>query len=216
MRLTDRMWASGATLFEAIVTHPFLGGLADGSLDPDCFAYFVTQDALYLSAYAKALAVVGAKAPDSAQTEMFARHAAGALAVERALHESLLAELGIDPAVAATARMAPTNQAYTSLLLATAYGGTYAEGVAAVLPCYWIYWEVGKHLLERGSPDPRYQRWINTYAGDEYGAVVQEVLTAADRLADVDDQRLVDRYVTTSRYEWMFWDAAWRQEDWPV
>lgn len=210
------MWTSAAPVYDAILTHPFLTGLTDGSLDPDSFGYYVTQDALYLTGYAKALAIVGAKAPDPGATEMFARHAAGALAVERALHESLLPELGLDPAVLTTTRMAPTTQAYTSWLLATAYGGSYAEGVAAVLPCYWIYWEVGKRLLKQGSPDRRYQRWIDTYADDEYATLVRQVLTATDRLAGPDDQRLVDRFVDTSRYEWMFWDAAWRREDWPV
>ena len=70
-------------------------------------------------------------------------------------------------------RAAPTSLAYTSYLLATARGGSYAEGVGAVLPCYWIYWEVGKELLRRGSPDPRYQRWIDIYSGEEFGEVVQ-------------------------------------------
>ena len=87
---------------------------------------------------------------------MFARHAAEIVTVERTLHDSLLADLGIGPASAEQAEEAPTTLAYNSYLLATSRGGSYAEGVGAVLPCYWIYWEVGKELLRRGSPDPRY------------------------------------------------------------
>ena len=151
---------------------------------------------------------------------MFARHAVGALDVERTLHESLLPALGIDAASIAHTPPAPTNLAYTSYLLATVHGGSYAEGVAAVLPCYWIYWEVGKELVKRGSPDPRYQRWIDTYGGDEFGAVVQEVLDATDRLADavgaLERDQMFQSFGTTARYEWMFWDMGYRQEAWPI
>jgi thiaminase len=113
---------------------------------------------------------------------MFAGHAAAVIAEERKLHGSLLADLGIDPASADAAEPAPTTLAYTSYLLATVRGGSYAEGVGAVLPCYWIYWEVGKELLQRGSPNPRYQQWIDTYGGEEFGDVVREVLAVADGL----------------------------------
>ncbi len=92
----------------------------------------------YLHDYARALAVVGAKAPTHIDTVMFARHAAGAVEVELALHASLLPYLGLDAAAAATP-VAPATRAYTSYLLATAYGGSFADGLAAVLPCYWIY-----------------------------------------------------------------------------
>jgi thiaminase/transcriptional activator TenA len=149
---------------------------------------------------------------------MFARHAASTAEVELALHDSLLAELGIQSIDAMPP--APTTLAYTSYLLATAYRGTFADGFAAVLPCYWIYAEVGAQLVERGSPDPRYQRWINTYADDDYQTIVAEVLALADdvgvTLSDADEARARAHFATSARYEWMFWDAAWRREVWPV
>src|ERR1700761_5036029 len=84
--------------------------------------------------------------------------------------------LGTAPEPAEQAEPAPTNLAYTSYLLAAVGNGSYAEGVGAVLPCYWIYWEVGKELLRRGSPDPRYRQWIDMYGSGEVGAVVQAVV----------------------------------------
>jgi thiaminase (transcriptional activator TenA) len=216
---TAELWRGITGTYNAILKHPFIAGLTDGSLDPGAFAFYVVQDALYLQRYGQALAAVASRAPDASSAEMFARHASGAIAVERTLHDSLLADLGIDPAVAAAAEPAPTNLAYTSYLLATASGGSYAEGVGVVLPCYWIYWEVGQELLRRGSPDPRYQRWIDTYGGEEFGEVVREVLAAADRLGPglgAAERALVHRHFqVTSRYEWMFWDMGYRQESWP-
>jgi thiaminase (transcriptional activator TenA) len=219
-RFTGELWRGAADIYRAILAHPFLSGLTDGSLPQDAFAFYVVQDALYLRGYAQALAVVASRAPDTAATQMFARHAADAIAVERTLHDSLLAGLGIDPASVEVAEAAPTTLAYTSYLLATVRGGSYAEGVGAVLPCYWIYWEVGKELLRRGSPNPRYQQWVDTYGGEEFGDIVGEVLTVTDALGpglSPSENALVHRHFrTTSRYEWMFWDMGYRKKSWPL
>jgi thiaminase/transcriptional activator TenA len=217
---TARLWASAEPIFAAILDHPFLGGLADGSLPAESFAYYLAQDAHYLRDYARALAIVGAKAPSHAEAAMFGRHAAETAEVELALHETLLPQLGIAPADLDAIPPSPTTTAYTSYLLASGYGGSFAEGLAAVLPCYWIYQRVGEALVERGSPDPRYQRWIDTYAGEAFAETVAQVLAVAERVGGqlgVDDERRAHlRFVTTARYEWMFWDAAWRHEAWPL
>jgi thiaminase/transcriptional activator TenA len=215
---TARLWAEVAGIYEAILQHPFLIGLADGSLDPDAFAHYLIQDGYYLHDFARALTVVGSKAPSPAGVGILARHAAGIVDVELALHASLLTQLGIANTDALP--VAPTTRAYTSYLLATAYCGTFADGLAAILPCYWIYAEVGGELVARGSANPRYQRWIDTYAGDEYQAIVAEVLGLADHvgqsLSAADEARARAHFATTTRYEWMFWDAAWGREAWPV
>ena len=215
-----RLWESIGDIYRAILAHPFITGLTDGTLPAESFAFYVVQDALYLQDYARALAAVGSRAPTSEAMQMFARHAADAVAAELELHATLLGELGISPQDVKRAEQAPTNRGYTAYLLATAHAGSYAEGVSAVLPCYWIYWEVGKELLRLGSPDPRYQRWISTYAAPEYGAVVAAVIAEVDRIAPTvssAERELMRRHFrTTSRYEWMFWEAGLRRESWPV
>jgi len=217
---STRLWQEIEPIYAAILAHPFLTGLTDGTLDRGAFGYYVAQDVHYLRDYARALAVVGAKAPTQADTAMFARHAAGAVEVELALHATLLPDLGLDVVAVAAAPVAPATRAYTSYLLATAYGGSFGEGLAAVLSCYWIYARVGQDLLERGSPDPRYQRWIDTYAGEEFAEVVAEVLALVERtgptLGPADEARARAHFATTARYEWMFFDAAFRCEDWPL
>jgi len=214
------LWHGVTGVYDAILAHPFLTGLTDGTLPHDAFAFYVAQDASYLHGYAQALAAVASRAPSPEQTEMFARHAADAIAVEKTLHGSLLADLGIDPVAAEQAEPAPTNLAYVSYLLAVTSTGSYAEGVGAVLPCYWIYWEVGKELVRRGSPDPRYQKWIDTYGGEEFGEVVQAVIDVTDAmgpgLGAAERDRVHRHFRATSRYEWMFWDMGYRKEAWPV
>jgi thiaminase (transcriptional activator TenA) len=180
----------------------------------------VLQDALYLREYARALSLAGVRSPDESALVMFNEHSAGAIAVERSLHESFLKGLGIIQDEAHRTALAPTTLAYTSYLLKTATLGDYPEVSGAVLPCYWIYREVGKALLERGSPNPLYQRWIDTYGGEEFGALVEAVLNLTDEVCEnlnpAQKSRVTEAFTITSRYEWMFWDAAWRLEEWPV
>jgi thiaminase/transcriptional activator TenA len=53
---------------------------------------------------------------------MFCEHAAGAIAVERQLHEAFFEDFGLTEDEVRRTPMAPTNLAYTSYLLAMAYG----------------------------------------------------------------------------------------------
>jgi thiaminase (transcriptional activator TenA) len=217
---TTQLWSEIEPIFGAILAHPFITGLTDGSLDESAFAQYVAQDVHYLRDYARALAIVGAKAPTLADTSMFSRHAAEVFDVELALHSTLLPQLGLDAAALDAVPPSPTTTAYTSYLIATVYDGSFADGLAAVLPCYWIYAEVGAALLARGSSDHRYQLWINSYGGDEFATTVAQVLELTDRigptLTPVDESAARAHFVTTARYEWMFFDAGYRREQWPV
>ena len=217
---SSRLWESISDIYGAILAHPFITGLTDGTLPAESFAFYVIQDALYLREYARALTAVASRAPTASAMRMFAGHAAEAIAAELELHGTLLGELGIPKDDAARAEPAPANLAYTSYLLATVRGGSYAEGVGVVLPCYWIYSEVGKELLRLGSPDPRYRRWIATYGAEEYGQVAAEVIAELDRvslgLSEEENARVRRHFRTTSRYELMFWQMGYAQESWPL
>src|SRR5262249_55095098 len=183
MPFTAELWKSIEPIYGAILRHPFLTGLSDGSLSRASFQFYAVQDALYLREFARTLSIAAARAPRDEWIIMFNEHSAGALKGERALHESFFKEFGLAPADVLATPLAPTNVAYTSYLVAVAYAAPFHEAVAALLPCFWIYWEVGKDLERRGSRDPLYSRWIGTYASEEFGSVVQAVLECTNELA---------------------------------
>jgi thiaminase/transcriptional activator TenA len=220
MTMTRQLWTSIEPIYAAILRHPFLTGLTDGSLPAESFRFYAVQDALYLRDFARSLALTAARAPRDEWIIMFNEHAAGALKVERELHEGFFKDWGLTMDAVAATPLAPTNLAYTSYLLAVAHAGPFHEAVAAVLPCYWIYWEVGKELERRGSRDALYARWIGTYASAEFGGVVEAVLECADTLAadlgPAERATMSRHFTTTSRYEWMFWDMGHRREAWPL
>jgi thiaminase/transcriptional activator TenA len=217
---TDELWASITPIYAEVIRHPFIAGLTDGSLPRASFEFYAVQDALYLREFARALAIAAARAPKDDWIVMLADHAAGALRVERSLHESFFREFGLTSEAVISTEPAPTNLAYTNYLVAVAYGAPFHEALAALLPCYWIYWEVGKALTRAGSPNPLYGRWIETYGSDEFGTIVEAVLAATNEVAaeigDRERAAMRRHFRTTSRYEWMFWEMGYRREQWPL
>jgi len=217
-RFTDELWNAARPVYEKTLQHPFLTGLADGTLPRSRFEFYLLQDSHYLRAFGQALSVLASKAPREEWAIALNEHAADALKTERQLHESILASYGLTRSAIANAVVAPSNHAYTSHLLAAVHQRPFAEGLAAVLPCYWVYWEVGKALKKKGSKNPDYQRWIDQYAASEYGKVVRQVLDMMDAEAASLDPRSRQAakhlFVLSARYEYMFWDMAWREEKW--
>jgi thiaminase/transcriptional activator TenA len=151
---------------------------------------------------------------------MFVEHARDTIVVERALHESFFNDWGIAEEAVYTTPMAPNNLLYTSYLLRVAYERPFYEGMGAFLPCYWIYWEVGKELQRRGSPSELYGRWIETYSSEEYTAIVQQVLMVMDQVAEglTEDRarKVQEHFVITSKLEYLFWDMGFCMQPWQV
>ncbi len=219
-RFSDEAWAATGALRAAIHALPFIAELTGGSLSRARFQTYITQDALYLGQFARALAMAAAKAPDTAGLEAFGKWALGAVAVERELHRHFLAAFGVDPAAAERAEPAPDCLAYTSYLLATAYHEPWAVTVAALLPCFWIYWDIGSAIAGKAAPDNPYRAWIDTYAGDAFGEAVKAMIATADRAADAMTgtarTRMHSAFTRACQYEYLFWDGAYQQRGWPA
>ena len=224
-RFTDRMWQHTDTLRRSIDDLEFLRRLGDGTLPLDAFRFYIEQDALYLAGYAKALALLSAKSPDPATAAFWATSAATAATEESALHRSLLTG-GVLPAGDAPPVHSPACLGYVSYLTATVATEPYAVGAAAVLPCFWIYAEVGRDLAARASgvlaadPQHPYARWVTTYDAPEFHASVataRELVDAA-AVAATDPVRaaMVDAFTVATRYELLFWDTALHRHEWPA
>ena len=216
---TRSLWEASLPIYEQILRHPFLTELVDGNLDREKFAFYMIQDAHYLREFARALSVTASKAPRQQWASLLNVHAADTLRYERQLHEAVFKEYGISPGQVSRTEVAPEAFAYTSYLVATAHQSSFAESLGALLPCYWIYWEVGKKLRKEGSKSPVYQKWIEAYSSPEYGEAVEAVLRILDQAALESPPEVRDRirrnFLRSSRYEWMFWDSAYARRSWP-
>jgi thiaminase (transcriptional activator TenA) len=219
MRFSDEAWRRTATLREAIHLLPFNTELAAGSLAPERFRFYILQDAIYLGQYSRVLALAAARAPDTAQLQAFAQSALGAVAVEQRLHEHYLHEFGVEPAAVAAAEPMPDSLAYTSFLVAMAYHEPWPVLVAALLPCFWIYWDVASAITRTAAPNNSYQAWIDTYADEAFGAAVARVIGTADEAAAMHPQlrpAMLGAFHRSTQYEYLFWDGAHRMRAWPA
>lgn len=213
-------WQRTTGLRKAIHELPFNTELAAGKLTPERFRGYIVQDAIYLGQYSRTLAVAGAKAPDGATLRAFVQSALEAVSVEQALHERYLAEFGVSPTQIASAEPSPDCLAYTSFLVATAYHDPWEVLVAALLPCFWIYWDVGCAIAKRADPQNPYRAWIETYADESFGEAVGQVITITDRAATeatkTTQTKMLNVFIRSSQYEWLFWDGAYQQRGWPA
>ena len=220
MRFSDEAWRQNAALREAIHRLPFNTELAAGTLSRERFRFYIVQDAIYLGQYARVLALAAAKAPEIATLQAFANSALGAVAVEQALHGRYLQEFGVDPVLVMAAEPTPDCLAYTSFLLATAYQEPWEILVAALLPCFWIYWDVAQAIPREAAAENPYRAWIDTYADPHFGEAVGRVIGVADQAAAATTSRIrsgmLAAFRRSAQYEWLFWDGAWRQRGWPV
>ena len=221
MSFTQGLEARHAGLRQAILRHPFVTGIGDGSLPVEAFKFYVRQDYAYLIEYARVLAQASAKAPDLESMGWFAGLLHETLHTEMALHRSYCARFGISAQELEETQPAPATAAYTSFLLATAHQGSFGELTAALLPCQWGYCEIGEHLVHRGLPPnaPLYADWIRTYSSPEFVAIGRHLRGLVDRVAQsagpAERARMEAAYRTSLRYELAFWEAAYRQEAWP-
>jgi thiaminase (transcriptional activator TenA) len=213
-------WNRNAVLYETIRTLPFNAQLASGALSESRFKHYITQDAHYLVGFGRALALAAAKAPDADRIVQFAKAAEGALVVERALHGSFFKQYGITAQLFAQTPLSPACHHYVCYLLATAYAEPYEVLLAALLPCFWIYAEVGRDIHARAAAANPYRAWIDTYAGEEFHAAVRAMIAATDDAAKEVNSPLRARmhaaFTRAAQLEWVFWDSAFRLEAWPV
>ena len=220
MSFCDDIEARTLEMRQAILSHPFVTGVGDGTLSLDRFQHYVTQDYAYLIEYSRVLALASARATDLETMGWFAKLLDETLNVEMDLHRSYCAEFGISEAELEATEAAPTTIGYTSYLLQVAHQGSFGELVAALLPCQWGYWEIGTHLAEQGEPAgaPLYCAWIQMYTALEFADVARAVRDLCDRIAasagPAERERMAQAYITSLRFENLFWDMSYNLEHW--
>ncbi len=208
-------------VWEAQHRHPFVHGIADGSLDEERFQAWLRQDCLIRIDYARVFGLAVARGPDQETMKWMIAMAHGVLHNEMLLHEAYTIELGMTHGELETGIKLPTTRAYTNHLLRIAGLGRYIELVAAVLPCAWGHVEIGQRLARQSiPPGRRYGRWIDLYSGPMAAGLARHGRELLDQLAETSDSRSLtcaeEAFAVSCRYEWMFWQMCWQGESWPV
>jgi len=217
---TKEAWDRNTERYQTILDMPFNQELCAGTLPQETFKYYMIQDAHYLEGFARALAVAAAKGITTDHIIQFSSSAHTAIVVERSLHQEYFDIFGVSRESFRSTEPSPECELYTSYLTKLAYQASYEVLIAGLLPCFWIYAEVGKHIHQRAATNNPYQAWINTYASEEFEAGVQRVMDVTNSVAAETTQAVREEmhlaFKRATQLEWMFWDSAYHQRTWPL
>jgi thiaminase (transcriptional activator TenA) len=213
-RVSVTLHDAGAGAWAAAVAHPMVREIGAGTLPHETFRGYFRQNVLYLEAYARAIGLVIARAPDRASLDVLTRFEWRIVGTEIPANLAFLEKLGGDEDTAAgRGRMHPTTYAYTRHLLAVCAMQDCAAGLTAVLPCQWSYGELARPLMAARPADPIYADWIALFGDDDYEALVGETTALLDRLVDPDDAdrvaALSEIFERSTAHERAFWDMAY-------
>ncbi|WP_080778237.1 thiaminase II [Chryseobacterium phocaeense] len=215
MKWSEYTWKAIEQSYESILDMPFIKELSEGTLPGDKFRFYMAQDSLYLEHFGRTLSLIASKIQNLPDVLAFMRFAENAIVVENALHESYFVDFGVtDKGV-----LQPACHHYIHFLRSTAAFESVEIAVAAVLPCFWIYREVGDYIYKhQNSVNNPYQKWIETYGGDEFSAAVDQAIAICNRLAENSTEenrkKMTEAFIMSSRMEFHFWEAAYELKTW--
>ncbi|MEB3780134.1 MAG: thiaminase II [Desulfurococcales archaeon] len=220
MRLSEILRRNADSIWSKLLDHPFVSELYSGSLPLEKFRFYAVQDYNYLIGLIRALSIAASKA-DYEVMRLALSHASFLASTEMANYEKLLRKLGLSLREVIDIKPAPTNTAYVNFMIATCGLGSPLECLVSLLPCYWSYREIALHnkdKLDQNGVDI-YREWAQVYLSSDYGEAVEEFKRIIDDLWEREKtsiERLDRIFKTASRYEYMFWDMAYKLEEWPV
>lgn len=221
MKFSERLYEKLQPIWRQNHNHPFVQGMGDGTLEKEKFRFYMIQDYLYLIDYAKLFAIGAMKATDLQTMGKFAALLDSTLNEEMSLHREYAKKFEISEKELEKAQPSPTTLAYTHYMLHVGQSGTLAELVAALLPCMWSYWEIGKELSEKpGANNEFYREWIEMYSSEEFGELATWCINLFDSLTEDKSEakleKLEEIFLNTTRFEYMFWDMAYNEAMWPI
>ena len=203
------------SVWERIFSHPFLKEVQAGSLPLEKFRYYVIQDYHYLEGFGRSVSIALSKGPDTETLRKLARRVT--TPIERPLHARMFELLEIEQEEVDRVGPSPTNLAYVNHMITTAASGGVGEAAAALLPCPWSYHELGNRL---SLPDhPVYNAWVEAYHSgilEESTAAWRDLVdTFAEEGGPTVRESMRQAFLTSSRYEYLFWAMAYNMETWP-
>lgn len=217
MNWSSTTWQASESIYKQIIDMPFIKELQAGTLPFEKFKYYILQDTLYLQHYARVLSMIAAKVGDVEDLLTFVNFAAETVYVENMMHSQYADKFQITE----LPPIAPTCHHYTSFLKSTVAFESVEVAMAAVLPCFWIYKEVGDYILSQPQVENNpYQDWIDTYAAPEFAISVEKAIAICDKVAAeasaATRNKMTEAYLYGAKLEFQFWDAGYTLQKWEL
>jgi len=204
-------------LWKENLEHPFLKEIESGDLPIENFKFYMRQDYLYLLEYCKAIALLIAKSESEEKIRDYTEVLYKTVNIEIDHHRKYCEEVGIENLEGT--EMAPTTAAYTQYLVKTAYSESVPEIISVILPCFWVYLDLGKEL-DPTDTRKEYSEWILMYRSEEFEELIKKLQADLDSYMEnigEDEISKIDKIFERSlRYEYKFWEMSYKMEEWDI
>ncbi|WP_137596827.1 thiaminase II [Paucilactobacillus kaifaensis] len=218
MNFTDKLHHLAQPLWSKSFTHPFIQELTAGNLPITKFKFYLKQDNYYLTEFATLHQLIAAKLSNMADKKILLAGATFDNNDELLVRNAMFAKLGITDSDLANTKPTPAAYNYITHMYYELNTGSPARATAALLPCYWLYSEIGARLEEKSSPVPIYQQFIDGYAGDEFTNSTRAMINLVEKMSSVVDaterNQMINAFLKSSAFELQFWEMAYQQKQW--
>jgi thiaminase len=210
---TDHLVEANRDLWAAMADHPFVLGLAEGTLPGSALQAWVQQDRIFVVQERRVLAGLRSHGLPSRLDELLA-DLDRSLVLEADAFTGTAAEHG----VALEVEPWPVCLGYTSYLRCAAYDGVL-EGLTALYAAERAYLDTWTAVAERSPGDSPYDAWIQNWSGEAFRAFVSALGRELDQLAGAPSPALAHRlgvlFARAARFELAFWEMCWSGQAWP-
>ena len=218
MEFTDIAMELSKEAWQASFHHPFILQLQEGNLDPAIFRYYLIQDAYYLKAFSEAYHLLADKTSNQEMKRLLKQNAQSLVEGELFIRQQFFMELGISYQEMEQHPIAPTCYHYISHIYRQFAESNLGIAFASLLPCPWLYHDLGKALNRKPSPNPLYQQWIETYITDELEQQIKEEEALVNQLYresdETDKQKMLEAFHRSVHMEAKFWEMAYQHQTW--
>lgn len=210
MKFSEMSWKEISGIYEDILDLPFIREIASGTLPREIFEFYLRQDVLYINSFGKVLALIASKVDERSYSLEFIKFAQETLSEEGEMQRSYLSDFNEKKE-----KMQPVCHHYVHYLRSVAILEPIEVGIAAILPCFWIYEKAAKHIESKSTENNPYERWIKLYSNMSTSPRIIEICDSlAEKTGDSIKTKMLEAFVTCSALEYEFWDLTYKCKVW--
>lgn len=205
---TALMWKEVLPIYEKMINHPFSKGLQNSTLSKTAFSHYLSQDILYLNDDKKAMLILSKRIKQKKQKTFFYKMHEDIVNLEVYFNQKLLKKFRVKKAK----KKSKVIKKYTSFLLKTSKHKSIPLALASLLPCFWLYSEVGLKIYKNSRKNNTYDDWIKFYNDKEFlkytNNFIHIVEKSASNLFHKEQKKMIKYFLKSSKFELDFFDEA--------
>jgi hydroxymethylpyrimidine kinase/phosphomethylpyrimidine kinase len=201
-------------IHEQIDSMDFIKQLSSGELNPNAFAHYIQQDNIYLDGYTKIMKGAAKFAPNNTEKEFLLSLIGEDIEKEVEFHNAWLSKHGYPTRAQ---EVAPQTSTYLNILDQAVQSSEYALILASLLPCTYMYYEIGKSIASKvrsqgvSITEHPYSAWIEAYSDPAYEGIVGKLVDMTNRVARQSTpemrSQMLRHYRNAAQAEYDFFDV---------